>query len=350
MEKKRILIIEDNEDIRENTSEILELANYKVFQASNGKQGVDMAIEHLPDVILCDIMMPEMDGYGVLHLLSKREDTGLIPFVFITAKTDRTEIRKGIEMGADDYLTKPYDDIELLNAIESRLKKKELQKTLYTSNLSRMTNLFQNINGLEELKRSFDERKIRSFKKKQVIYYEGDSANNIYLVLSGAVKTTKMTDDGKELMTGVYHADNYFGIVSLFSGKEYKETAEVLEDATLCSVSKEIVDQLLHKYPDIAEKFISILAQNVSDHEEQLLQLAYFSVRKRMAEVLIRLHNGHPDKNSFEISRENLACMAGMASETVSRILGDFKAEKLIDKNAHTITIVDLNGLRKLKN
>ena len=163
MEKKRILIIEDNEDIRENTSEILELANYEVFQSSNGKQGVEMAIDHLPDIILCDIMMPEMDGYGVLHLLSKREDTALIPFIFITAKTDRTDIRKGIEMGADDYLTKPYDDIELLSAIESRLKKKELQKSLYSSNLSKMTNLFQNVSGLEELKRSFDERKIRSF-------------------------------------------------------------------------------------------------------------------------------------------------------------------------------------------
>lgn len=350
MEKKRILIIEDNEDIRENTSEILELANYEVFQSSNGKQGVEMAIDHLPDIILCDIMMPEMDGYGVLHLLSKREDTALIPFIFITAKTDRTDIRKGIEMGADDYLTKPYDDIELLSAIESRLKKKELQKSLYSSNLSKMTNLFQNVSGLEELKRSFDERKIRSFKKKQVIYYEGDSANTAYLVLSGVVKTTKMTDDGKELMTGVYQAEKYFGIVSLFSGREYKETAEVLEDATLCSVPKDVIDQLLHKYPDIAAKFINILAQNVSDHEEQLLQLAYFSVRKRMAEVLIKLHSSHSDKDSFEISRENLACMAGMASETVSRILGDFKAEKLIDKNAGTITIVSLDGLRKLKN
>lgn len=350
MEKKCILIIEDNDDIRENTSEILELANYTVIQATNGKQGVDLAIKHLPDVILCDIMMPELDGYGVLHLLSKREDTALIPFIFITAKTDRTDIRKGIEKGADDYLTKPFDDIEILSAIESRLKKKELQKSLYTSNLNKMTNLFQDSNGLDELKKSFEERKIKYFKKKQIIYYEGDAANNAYLVLSGVVKTTKMTDDGKELMTGVFHPEHYFGIVSLFSGKEYKETAEVLEDATLCSVPKEVIDQLLHKYPDIAGKFITILAQNVSDHEEQLLQLAYFSVRKRMAEVLIKLHNRHTDKSSFEISRENLASMAGMASETVSRILSDFKTEKLIDKNAANITIVDIKSLQKLKN
>ncbi|MDQ0594969.1 DNA-binding response OmpR family regulator [Chryseobacterium ginsenosidimutans] len=108
MEKIRLLIIEDNDDIRESTAEILELASYEVFQASNGKQGVDLAIKHIPDVILCDIMMPELDGYGVLHLLSKREDTALIPFIFITAKTDRVEVRKGIEMGADDYLTTTF--------------------------------------------------------------------------------------------------------------------------------------------------------------------------------------------------------------------------------------------------
>jgi DNA-binding response OmpR family regulator len=166
MEKIRILIIEDNDDIRESTAEILGLANYEVFQALNGKQGIELAIKHIPDIILCDIMMPELDGYGVLHLLSKRDDTALIPFIFITAKTDRAEIRKGIEMGADDYLTKPFDDIELLNAIESRLKKKERQTKIYSENLTQMTNLFQDSHGLDELKKSFDERKIKLIKKK----------------------------------------------------------------------------------------------------------------------------------------------------------------------------------------
>lgn len=350
MEKTQILIIEDNDDIRESTAEILELANYKVLQASNGKNGIELAIKHIPELILCDIMMPELDGYGVLHLLSKREDTALIPFIFITAKADRVEIRKGIEMGADDYLTKPFDDIELLNAIETRLRKKERQKKLYSTNLDQITHLFESSKGLDELKKSFDERKIKSYKKKQVIYDEGDAANAVYLILSGSVKTTKMTIDGKELMTGIHGPEEYFGITSLFAGNEYKENAEVLEDCTLCSVPKTVIDQLLYKYPDVAEKFIKILAQNVISHEEQLLQLAYFSVRKRMAEVLIRLQAKHPDTNSFDISRENLASMAGMAIETVSRILSDFKDEGLIDRNASKIAILDAVRLQKLKN
>jgi DNA-binding response OmpR family regulator len=120
---KSILVIEDNKDIRENTAEILDLAGYKTFTAENGKKGVDIAIRENPDVIVCDIMMPELDGYGVLHMLRKNENTQAIPFIFLTAKTERSDFRKGMEMGADDYVTKPFEDIELLNAIEIRLKK-----------------------------------------------------------------------------------------------------------------------------------------------------------------------------------------------------------------------------------
>ena len=123
---KSILVIDDNADIRDNTAEILDLAGYKTFTAENGKKGVDIAIKEKPDVIVCDIMMPELDGYGVLHLLRKNTETQNIPFIFLTAKTERSDFRKGMEMGADDFITKPFDDIELLNAIEARLKRSEI--------------------------------------------------------------------------------------------------------------------------------------------------------------------------------------------------------------------------------
>ena len=121
---KKILVIDDNTGIRENTAEILTLAGYKTSTAENGKIGVELAIREIPDLIVCDIMMPELDGYGVLHLLKKNPATEQIPFIFLTAKTERTDFRKGMEMGADDYITKPFDDLELLRAIEIRLKKK----------------------------------------------------------------------------------------------------------------------------------------------------------------------------------------------------------------------------------
>ncbi|MGY0040715.1 response regulator transcription factor [Pedobacter sp. NJ-S-72] len=133
--KQRILIIEDNDDIRESTAEILELADYEVFQADNGKKGVETAHSHLPDLILCDIMMPELDGYGVLYLLNKNPETAAIPFIFLTAKAERMDMRKGMEMGADDYLVKPFDDVELLNAIESRFSKREKQELFYSKSI-----------------------------------------------------------------------------------------------------------------------------------------------------------------------------------------------------------------------
>ena len=118
---KKILLIEDNEDIRSNTAEILELSNYEVIVAENGKIGVAKALENKPDLIICDIMMPELDGYGVLHAVQRNESIRQTPFIFLTAKTERSDYRKGMELGADDYLTKPFDGTELLNAVNSRL-------------------------------------------------------------------------------------------------------------------------------------------------------------------------------------------------------------------------------------
>ena len=123
---RTLLIIDDHDEIRENIAEILSLAGYNALTAENGKKGVEIAIKEKPDLIICDIMMPELDGYGVLHLLKKNPGTENTPFIFLTAKTERTDFRKGMEMGADDYITKPFDDIELLNAIEIRLKKYDI--------------------------------------------------------------------------------------------------------------------------------------------------------------------------------------------------------------------------------
>lgn len=352
MKKTLILIIEDNDDIRESTAEILELANYEVLQAANGRIGVDLAISELPDVILCDIMMPELDGYGVLYLLHKNEQTATIPFIFLTAKAERIDMRKGMEMGADDYLTKPFDDVELLNAIESRLSKRDKQQVFYSQSLEKLSVLFSNSSGLQELEKIIAARKVRSVKKKQVVYYEGDNVSGLYLVMNGKVKTFKLSEDGRELLTGMYGSEDYFGITSLLLNAPYAETAEAVEDSTVCMLPKDLMDDLLNRYPDVARQFIQLISNNLQDKEEQLLQLAYHSVRKRMAEVLARLckQEVQDAEMILRVSRDNLAAMAGMATETVSRILSDFKDEGIIERKGSQIIVLDQLRLQQMKN
>lgn len=123
-----ILLIEDNKDVRENTAEILELAKYKVLTATNGKDGILQAETHLPNLIVSDIMMPEMDGYEVLLTLRKNIATAGIPFIFLTAKSEKSELQKGLIMGASEYLIKPFDTTDLLNIIRTLLQRKKKNK------------------------------------------------------------------------------------------------------------------------------------------------------------------------------------------------------------------------------
>ncbi|MGQ0739090.1 MAG: response regulator transcription factor, partial [Bacteroidota bacterium] len=168
-----VLVIDDNPDIRDNTAEILQLAGYRTFTAENGKKGVEVALQEKPDVIVCDIMMPELDGYGVLHLLKKNSDTEHIPFVFLTAKTERSDFRKGMEMGADDYITKPFEDIELLNAIEVRLKKMAVLDNKYSPSQQGINQFIQDVKNAGLISQLADQYDVETYSKKQTLYQEG---------------------------------------------------------------------------------------------------------------------------------------------------------------------------------
>jgi CheY-like chemotaxis protein len=125
---KTILLIEDNQDIRENAAEFLQLANYNVIAVANGMLGVEAAKKQIPDLILCDIMMPVLDGFGVFIALNKNPYTAGIPFIFLSAKTEMSDIQYGMSLGADDYITKPFDPDFLLSTIKNRIEKNEKVK------------------------------------------------------------------------------------------------------------------------------------------------------------------------------------------------------------------------------
>lgn len=348
---KKILVIEDDNAIRENIIEILEMALYTVFNASNGKTGVEMALEHLPDIILCDIMMPELDGYGVLYILSKNPQTSGIPFIFLSAKTDHADLRKGMGMGADDYLTKPFDDMELLNAIDIRLKKKAMNSAAYQATANEFKVMVAKTDGLDEFNKVIAGNKSREFRKNKVIYDEGDKGRGLYLIISGRIKTIKLSIDGRELMTGMYHAGDYLGTNAILSNSPYTDTATAIEDSTLCLIPIDQINTMISLYPDVARKFIRLLSFDNQEKENQLMELAYHSVRKKLAGTITKLYQQQiHTKSSFKISREDLAAMACVAMETVSRTLSDFKNEKLIARVGNNITVLDIDGLTKMKN
>ena len=235
---KKILLIEDNPEVSENTSEIMELAGYEVVSAPNGKIGVDLAQKEKPDLIICDIMMPELDGYGVLHILSKKPEVSNIPFIFLTAKTEKTDIRKGMNLGADDYLTKPFDDTDLLNAIEARLRKASMQQKLYENTAEGLDNFIQDAKNVLNLKDLCVDKKIKSLKKKAEVFAEGDVPSSIFFIKSGSVKVFKSHPDGKELITNIYNANDFFGFEPILEGNAYQESAVAMQDSEIITIPK----------------------------------------------------------------------------------------------------------------
>jgi CRP/FNR family transcriptional regulator, polysaccharide utilization system transcription regulator len=348
--KTKILLIEDNLEMRENTAEILELANYSVITANNGKIGVDLATREKPDLIICDIMMPELDGYGVLYMLGKNSVTASIPFIFLTAKAEKTDMRKGMNLGADDYLTKPFDEMELLQAVETRLKKSNLLKKEFERGLGGFNEFIDQVKGIEELKKLSETRKVHHYKKKDFIYMTGDEPKGIFLITSGKVKTYKAHPEGKQLITGMYNEGDFIGYTDVLQESEIQETAEAMSDCELVVIPKNDFFTLLYSNRDVAARFIKMLSNNVTDKEDRLMKLAYNSVRKRVADALLIVKSRNNNQDSFTISREDLASLAGTATETVIRTLSDFKDEKLLDIKEKQVFLLDVGKLSKLKN
>lgn len=345
---KKILIIEDNLGVRENTSEILSLANYDVVCAENGKAGVDIAQHEMPDLIICDIMMPELDGYGVLHILSKNENTAGIPFIFLSARSEKTDVRKGMDLGADDYLTKPFNETDLLNAIEARLKKFEVHQKQYDTTPEGLDNLIRDAQHILSMKDLGKDKKVKTFKKKAEIFSEGDLPLNVFFVKSGNVKTFKSNKDSKELILNLYAANDFFGFEAILENVHYNESALAMQDSELILIPRYDFMLLIQSHPGISKSFINVLCKKVAEREAQLLRLAYNSIRQRTAEALLKSDIIKDANANIVIAREDLAKMVGTASESIIRVLAEFKDEGLIEIGSGKIKILHPSKLEKI--
>lgn len=345
---KKILVIEDNPDVRENLTEILTLSGYETLAAENGKTGVETALKNQPDLILCDIMMPELDGYGVLHILGRQPKTADIPFVFLTAKAEKEDFRKGMSLGADDYIIKPFDDVSLLQTIEARLQKSERLRQASAENGGSLDHFIDEARALDAIRHLSDNHEVRHYKRKDVIFREGENPRWLYFVEKGKVKVFKTSDDGRELIVKVTQPGDFLGFLALFKEDAYPESAAALEDCSIKLIPKQDFAALVFGNRDVNARFIKMLASHIAEREEQLIELAYNSVRKRVATALVKLcEQSGP---SIHLLREDLAALAGTAKETLIRTLTDFKNEQLLEINEGVVTVTRPEKLRVMPN
>jgi len=347
---KKILFIEDDTVVRENTAELLELSDFEVITASNGKIGLALAKKEKPDIIVCDIMMPELDGYGVLQALAEDPTTMQIPFIFLSARTEHKDIRRGMDLGADDYLTKPFEEEELLSAIESRLAKVQILKNLREKETIHSGNGEEQLNSLNDLRELVKKYEHQTYKAGENIYEEGKLGHHFFFIERGVVKSHKMDQYGKELITQVYKEGDFFGNTSFNKSSSYQEYATAMEDTRVYAITKDELKEILSKNNKITLDLIDVMSENITGIKEQLLEMAYGSVRKKTARTILLFSQNirrHPTQ-SIRISRSDLASVAGMASETLIRTLSEFKKEGLLEIEGRNIKLLNVEALKKI--
>jgi len=344
---KRILIIENNVNLLSSYKEILKKAGFNVIIALYGDTGINEAITKMPDLILCNTLVPYVDGFGVLAVLSKNPATAHIPFIFVSPTSKLANLRKAMDMGADDFIMHPFRNNELIKSVEARFNKSKLRAHANEALIDMPDSAFINEKGIEQLQETILQSNFRRIKKKQALYYEGDYNQGIYFLKEGCIKTFKINSDGRELITNIYNSNSFIGLDYLMIDGPLCENAEAIECCSIYFITKKTILDLLKTDIKLNHYIIKWLSNDLAHKKDRLLELAYESVRKRLSKVIIQLNKDSFPINKVEISRDELAGLAGVASETVSRILTDFKQLGLIERNGNFINITNQEGLSK---
>lgn len=350
MNPASILVIEDNLEVRENICELLELSGYAVHAAEQGKQGIQLALEHLPDLILCDIMMPVLDGHGTLKVLRSNPKTQAIPFIFLTAKAEKEDFRAGMNLGADDYITKPFTDLELLNAVELRLSTTR-RSSLGTANAEAFFDPIHHFQtALKDLVAQHEHAK-RSYLAHEHFFQEGEVPQAVFYLEKGRANSYATNDFGKELSLSLYRAGDLIGLHALLGGYAYRSSAWAMEDCRVTVLPRNAFEGWLRSDANLGLELLRSLARRALQKNTLLLELAYSSTRKRVAEGLLRLYQAYGEGQepfSITLKREALAHLVGTTKETVTRTLSDFKEEGLVALKGSTLTLLDIEGLEQI--
>ena len=281
-------------------------------------------------------MMPEMDGYDVIYFLGLDNKTASIPFIFLTAKSEKQDFRKGMELGADDYLTKPFDDVTLVKAIDQRINKVNRSKNTDTSG--------KNGAGQNFLDVFSQHKKTKKLDSKSFIYLEHSSPVYLFKVLKGQVKIFSTNDEGKELTVKLISENEYFGYHALLNNQNYPDSAVSLTEVKLELIPGDSFLNYISTNTELSNYFIKLLSRDTIEFQKELLSKTYDSVKKRVANGLVKYANKQPT-NSLSVPREELAHLAGTSTESVIRTLSEFKKDGLIEVDGKEIIIKKKNEL-----
>jgi len=341
-----ILLIEDNPEIRESMAEILELSGHTILKAPNGKVGVTMAREHRPDLIICDVMMPELDGFGVISLLSKDPLTQKIPFIFLTSKMAAQDLRKGMNLGADDYLTKPFELSELLRAIEIRLQKASNRQTeeSHAKLNPHLSSLQKYQKQFEEWTHKFEERIIQDG---QILTDTGNQAVFLYWLTEGILQLQQEPIPGRLFIRQLQAPPYLLGLEACLNSIAQPEQAISLNMAKVRAIPVEDFKQFLQEKPLVMRYLLQLISSQAIEQQNFQAAYAFASVRKRVALSLLRIHAIFEDQE-IDFPRERLASFSGVSRGGLMRVLAEFREDNYLEINNSKLRIIEPSSLAQI--
>ncbi len=348
---RKILLIASDPAIRTMTTDILALAHYQVLLAQDGKNGVELAEAEHPDVIITEVAMPGLDGYGVMHLLQSHPWFNNTLFIVLCSSCDKAELRRAMSLGADDVIIKPFDGTELLSCIEVRSKKREwlIKENGHDSLLEVPPSLTEK----ELMTQLISDRNIDRYNRRQLIYKRGDRPTKLFYLINGKARSFASHPDGKDLAIDLFGPGDFLGYTDIIKNINYAESVETIDYAELAVIPRSDFEQLVFQNSQFAKRFIDLVVTRSKMMEQRLLWMAYHTLRQKVAAALLHLMEkyGNGQQAPFEINlnRSVFASIAGTATESSIRTLGDFRSEKLIELEADgTIRILQPKRLGQL--
>ncbi len=333
--KSTILIIESNQERLVHITDVLKSDGFSVIPLDKWADWGDLNKKVKPDLVICNLVVSDMDGFSIYHLLSRNPTTADIPFIFLSETFDRSLFRKAMVMGADDFLSTPLDDLELLQSVEIRLEKNKKIKSLFSNFPAGEEDYFERGSLLNEFQKFSNLQTRKYLNKKEILFSEGSQPFELYFIIKGEVKTYRMTQDGKELITGLHYDRQFIGHLPMLNRTPYQESAQAMSNSEIYVIPKSVFENIIFNNRQVASFFIKLLSSDLYEMEKRLMELAYSSIRQRLAITLVNLYNqqrvSEKTTPSILIGRKDLANILGTAHESLNRIIADFKNEGLLE-------------------